>query len=91
LTARALEMGEGVSSDVSMLMGRLNEIEARLRRLEAAMRRREVVVLDKVHLRSAREAADQFLALSEKVKGRWRGTLSAVEEVRKMREHQRGY
>jgi len=49
------------------------------------------VVLDKVHLRSTREAADQFLALSEKVKGRWRGTLSAVEEVRKMRKHQRGY
>ena len=39
----------------------------------------------------AREAADQFLALSENVKGRWRGTLSAVEEVRKMRKHQRVY
>ena len=74
-----------------MLMERLNEIESRLRRLEETSRRREVVVLDKVHLRSAREAADQFLALSEKVKGRWRGTLSAVEEVRKTRKRQRGY
>jgi len=84
-------MGERMGSDASMLMERLNEIEARLRRLEEAVRRREVVVIDKVDLRSAREAADQFLALSEKVKGRWRGTLSAVEEVRKMRKHQRGY
>ena len=84
-------MGKGMSSDASMLMERLNEIESRLRRLEETSRRREVVVLDKVHLRSAREAADQFLALSEKVKGRWRGTLSAVEEVRKTRKRQRGY
>lgn len=79
-----------MSSDASMLMERLNEIESRLRRLEETARR-EVVVLDEMHLRSAREASDQFLALSEKVKGRWRGTLSAVEEVRKMRKHQRGY
>jgi len=84
-------MGEGMSSDASMLMERLNEIESRLRRLEETARRREVVVLDEMHLRSAREASDQVLALSEKVKGRWRGTLSAVEEVRKMRKHQRGY
>jgi len=80
-----------LGSDASTLMERLNEIEARLRRLEEAVRRREVVVIDKVDLRSAREAADRFLALSEKVKGRWRGTLSAVEEVRKMRKYQRGY
>jgi hypothetical protein len=84
-------MNEGMNSDASMLMERLNEIEARLRSLEAAVRRREVVVLDEDHLRSAREAADQFLALSEKARGRWRGTLGAVEEVRRMRKHQRGY
>jgi len=72
-------------------MERLNEIEARLRRLEEAVRRKEVVVLDKGHLLSVKEAADHFLALSEKVKDQWKGTLSAVEEVRKMRKHQRGY
>ncbi|MFH2111173.1 MAG: hypothetical protein ABIJ47_07950 [Candidatus Bathyarchaeota archaeon] len=54
------------------------------------MRRREVVVLDEARILSAREAADQFLALSEKANDRWRGTLGAVEEVRRKRKHPRG-
>jgi len=73
-------------------MERLNAIEARLRRIEEEVaRRREVVVIDEAHLLSAKEAVSDFLNLSETVKGRWKGTLSSVEEVRKMRKHQRGY
>ena len=77
-----------MSSDTS-LTERLNEIGARLRRLESEVRGGKVVVLDKAHLCLAREAAERFLDLSKRAKGQWRGTLSAVEEVRKMRERKR--
>lgn len=78
-------MGEGMDSD-SSLIERLKEIEARLRRLESAVRRRSVAVLDRTRLDSAGEAAERFLELSEEAEGRWKGDLSAVEEVRRMRE-----
>jgi len=78
--------------DDSTLMERLDAIEARLRRIEEeVVRRREVVVLDEAHLLSAKVAVSDFLKLSEKVRGQWKGTLGSVEEVRKMRKHQRGY
>jgi len=78
--------------DDSTLMERLNAIEVRLRRIEEEVaRRREVVVIDEAHLLSAREAVSDFLDLSGRLKGRWKGTLSSVGEVRRMRKHQRGY
>jgi len=78
--------------DASALMERLNAIEARLSKIEEEVaRRREVVVTDEARLLSAREAASDFLGLSEELKGRWKGALSSVEEVRKMRKRQRGY
>jgi len=80
---------EGLSSDVS-LKERLNEIETRLRKLELAVGVGKVVV-DKAHLCLVREAAERFLELSKRTKGQWKGTLSAVEEVRKMREGKQVY
>jgi len=32
-----------------------------------------------------------FLALSEMIRGRWKGSFTAVKEVRKTRKHRRGY
>lgn len=81
-----------MNSDASTLMERLNAIEIRLRKIEKeVVKRREVVVIDETHLRSTKEAVSDFLNLSERLKGRWKGALSSVEEVRKMRKHQRGY
>lgn len=81
-----------MNSDASTLMERLKSIEARLRKIEGEVTKgREVVIIDEAHLRSTKEAVGNFLILSERLKGRWKGALSSVEEVRKMRKHQRGY
>ena len=50
-----------------------------------------VTIFDETHLRSCKEAARGFLVLSEKVKGLWKGASTAIEEVREMRKHRRGY
>jgi len=81
-----------VSSDASALMDRLDAIEARPRKIEEeVVKGREVVVIDEARLRSMREAVSDFLELSGRLKGQWKGSLSSVEEVRKMRKHHRGY
>lgn len=80
------------SDDASRLMERLGAIEERLRRIEEEVTKAKIVVLiDEEHLLSAKKAACEFLTISERQKGRWKGTLSSVEEIRKMRKHQRGY
>jgi len=78
-----------VKSDEVAISERLSDVEARLRRLEGSLARR-VVVVDGDHLRSVGDAVDQFLALSEELRGRWGGDLSAVDEVRAMRKGKRG-
>ena len=81
-----------MNSNASTLIERLKAIEVRLRKIEKEVeKRREVVVIDEAHLHSTKEAVSNFLNLSERFKGRWKGALSSVEEVRKMRKHQRGY
>ncbi|MEM2103433.1 MAG: hypothetical protein QW717_00905 [Candidatus Bathyarchaeia archaeon] len=81
-----------MSSDSSPLMDRLDSIENRLRRIEEEVARgREVIVIDEAHIRSKRDAVSSFLFLSERLKGKWKGSLSSVEEVRKIRKHSRGY
>jgi hypothetical protein len=37
--------------------------------------------LDEAHLRSTKEAVSNFLILSERLKGRWKGSLGSVEEA----------
>lgn len=81
-----------MSSDSPALTDRLDSIEDRLRRIEEElMKGGEVIVIDEAHLRSTKEAVSDFLILSERLKGKWRGSLGSVEEVRKMRKHLRGY
>lgn len=81
-----------MGSDSSTLMERLDSIENRLRRIEEEVAKGgEVIVIDEAHLRSTKEAVSNFLILSERLKGEWKGSLSSVEEVRKMRKHHRGY
>ncbi|MEM3464078.1 MAG: hypothetical protein QXL91_04360 [Candidatus Bathyarchaeia archaeon] len=81
-----------MSSDSSALMDRLDSIENRFRRIdEEVAKGKEVIVIDEAHLRSKRDAVSSFLVLSESLKGKWKGSLSSVEEVRKMRKHSRGY
>jgi len=78
--------------DMAALMDRLDAIEDRLRKIEEeVVKGREVVVIDEAYLHSTKEAVSDFLDLSERLKGQWRGSLSSIEEVRKMRKHQRGY
>lgn len=38
-----------------------------------------------------RETVQSYLKTSKEVRGQWKGKLSAVEEVRAMRKHGRGY
>ena len=81
-----------MGSDVSTIISRLDSIEARLRRIEEeVVKEGDAIILDEAHLNSMREAARDFLDLSERLKGKWRGSLGSVEEVRKMRKHGRGY
>jgi len=48
-----------------------------------------IKIMNASNLRSIHEAAERFLELSEEAEGRWKGELSAVEEVRMMRKHKR--
>jgi len=81
-----------MSSDSSTLMDRLDSIENRLRRIEdEVVKGREVIIIDEAHLRSTKEAVSNFLILSERLKGKWKGSLDSVEEVRMMRKRRRGY
>jgi hypothetical protein len=55
--------------------------------------------LEKLHLPSiieldserAKEAVRRYLKSSRDIRNLWKGELSAVEEVRAMRRHKRGY
>ncbi len=55
--------------------------------------------LEKLHMSSiiefdadrAKEAVHKYLKSSKDIRNLWKGDLSAVEEVRSMRRHERGY
>ena len=70
---------------------KLNELELRVKKIENLVIGPNTYPLADSLVREAREGAQGLVKLSERVRGKWKGGLSSVEEVRKMRRHERGY
>ena len=77
---------EVVKMEIIKLSKRVENLERRVADLE-------IIVGTKKELGASRirEAVQRYLKTSNDVRRQWRGELSAVEEVRVMRRHERGY
>ena len=65
---------------------RINSLEYRIDSIEHIINERDVLLVKNGKIEKAKHAAKVFLSLAEKNKGKWKGTNSAVEEVKSMRQ-----
>ena len=71
---------------INTLSKKVGNLEKRVAELEMIMGTKKEPGADRI-----REAVQRYLKTSNKIRRQWRGELSAVEEVRVMRRHERGY
>jgi len=71
---------------INMLSKKVENLEKRVAELEMIVGTKKEPGANRI-----REAVQRYLKTSNEVRGQWKGELSAVEEVRAMRKHERGY
>ena len=72
--------------EIRTLSKKVENIEKRVAELEIIVGTKKEPGADRI-----REAVQRYLKTSNEIRRQWRGELSAVEEVRVMRRHERGY
>ncbi len=65
---------------------KVGNLEKRVAELEIVMGTKKEPDANRI-----RETVQRYLKTSNEIRGQWKGELSAVEEVRAMRKHERGY
>ncbi len=71
---------------INTLSKKVENLERRVADLEIIVGTKKEPGADRI-----REAVQRYLKTSNEIRRQWRGELSAVEEVRVMRRHERGY
>jgi len=71
---------------INTLSKKVENLERRVADLEIIVGTKKEPGTDRI-----REAVQRYLKTSNEIRRQWRGELSAVEEVRVMRRHERGY
>jgi hypothetical protein len=73
--------------DLETIAKKVDALDYKMSQLEK-LHMSSIIELDAV---SAKEAVQRYLKSSRDIRNLWKGELSAVEEVRAMRRHKRGY
>jgi pyridoxal biosynthesis lyase PdxS len=76
----------GEKKGINTLSKKVGNLEKRVAELEMVMRTKKEPGANRI-----REAVQRYLKTSNEVRGQWKGVLSAVEEVRVMRRHEKEY
>lgn len=69
---------------------KLNELENRISRIENFASLQCLLSVTNDQMTMAKEGAKGLIEISNRAKGKWRGIISSIEEVRKMRKHHEG-